>query len=278
MRGIRAERSEFHSELTSCKHILDTGREDSRHDSGHLSERGVPATPSLNISTKEELVMRRFVTLAVAVGSVLRPFLGGRAAAGGASRAARPDRCPVGCSRRNRSQPASRRGWPRPTAANSPLRSPTGRQCCWKPTTTFIPMPAATRRRSYATHRCQRLPRRGHHVPVLAEPGDPRASYISATGGLEDRGVVADLFGTAGSPLPISRRRSPTWSCLATVERSGPGPNPTGLYEFVLELRDASGTVVIARDNAMYNHIDASSRCRARSPRTRCGPTTTSIC
>lgn len=80
--------------------------------------------------------------------------------------------------------------------------------------------------------------------------------YISADG-LQDRGVVVDLFGNAGDPLPIF---APSFTDLVFLGENGafgPGPdNPTGLYEFVLELRDATGTHVISRDNAMYNHID----------------------
>ncbi len=81
--------------------------------------------------------------------------------------------------------------------------------------------------------------------------------YISATGGLEDRGVVTDLFGTAGDPLPIVAPSFTDLVLLGAGGAFGPGPdNPTGMYEFVLELRDPSGEHVIARDNAMYNHID----------------------
>jgi hypothetical protein len=80
--------------------------------------------------------------------------------------------------------------------------------------------------------------------------------YISS-GGIQDRGVVVDLFGTEGNPLPIW---APSVSDLVLLGDSGafgPGPdNPTGLYEFVLELRDPTGAYVIARDNAMYNHVD----------------------
>jgi hypothetical protein len=80
--------------------------------------------------------------------------------------------------------------------------------------------------------------------------------YIS-TGGIQDRGVVVDLFGTAGSPLPMYVPSFTDLEFLGDGGAFGPGPdNPTGLYEFVLELRDATGQMVIARDNAMYNHID----------------------
>jgi hypothetical protein len=81
--------------------------------------------------------------------------------------------------------------------------------------------------------------------------------YISATGGLEERGEVVDLFGTEGNPLPIYAPSVVDLVLLGDNSAFGPSPdNLTGLYEFVLELRDATGAEVIASDNAMYNHID----------------------
>jgi len=81
--------------------------------------------------------------------------------------------------------------------------------------------------------------------------------YFSATGGLLDRGEVSDLFGTAGGPLPIYAPSFTDLALLGDDGAFGPAPdNPTGLYEFILELRDPTGTLVIASDNAMYNHID----------------------
>ncbi len=81
--------------------------------------------------------------------------------------------------------------------------------------------------------------------------------YISASGGLEDRGVVTDLFGNEGSPLPIYAPSVTDLVLLGTDGAFGPGPgSPTGMYEFVLELRDAAGEAVIASDNAMYSHVD----------------------
>jgi hypothetical protein len=81
--------------------------------------------------------------------------------------------------------------------------------------------------------------------------------YISASGGIEDRGVVVDLFGSAGGPLALWAPSFTDLELLGDDGAFGAGPdNPTGLYEFVLELRDASGETVISSDNAMYNHID----------------------
>lgn len=80
--------------------------------------------------------------------------------------------------------------------------------------------------------------------------------YVSATG-LQDRGVETDLFGNAGSPLPIYTPSFTDLALLGDAGAFGSAPdNPTGHYEFVIELRDATGTTVIASDNAMYNHID----------------------
>ena len=81
--------------------------------------------------------------------------------------------------------------------------------------------------------------------------------YISAAGGIEDRGMVVDLFGGDGSPLAIYAPSFIDLMLLGDGGAFGPGPdNPTGMYEFVLELRDSTGDHVIARDNAMYSHVD----------------------
>ena len=81
--------------------------------------------------------------------------------------------------------------------------------------------------------------------------------YINQAGGLLERGEVMDLFGTADAPLPMY---APTLDMLELLGDAGAlGQAPlldTGLYQFVVELRDATGRTVIARDNAMYNHID----------------------
>ena len=68
---------------------------------------------------------------------------------------------------------------------------------------------------------------------------------------------MTDLFGTDGSPLPLWTPSFTDFVFLGPNGAFGPGPdNPTGHYEFVLELRDATGSTVISSDNAMYNHID----------------------
>jgi len=69
-----------------------------------------------------------------------------------------------------------------------------------------------------------------------------------------------DLFGAPGSPAAVFVPD------LEELRLFGPGsafgalpaaiPRSTGLYQFVLEIRDADGENVIARGNAMYNHVD----------------------
>jgi len=69
-----------------------------------------------------------------------------------------------------------------------------------------------------------------------------------------------DLFGTAASPAAVFVPD------LDELRLFGPGsafgalpgaiPRGTGLYQFVLELRDADGEDVVARGNAMYNFVD----------------------
>ena len=80
--------------------------------------------------------------------------------------------------------------------------------------------------------------------------------YI-ANGSILEPGDVKDMFGRAGTPLAV-------WApAFADLELFGPdgaygdGPSlPTGMYQFVLEVRDAAGTSVLARGNAMYAHVD----------------------
>lgn len=81
--------------------------------------------------------------------------------------------------------------------------------------------------------------------------------YITQSGGLMDRGVVRDLFGSAGSPLAMYAPSFTDLELLGSAGALGQAPvMPTGMYQFVLELRDPSGATVISRDNAMYSHID----------------------
>ncbi len=81
--------------------------------------------------------------------------------------------------------------------------------------------------------------------------------YVSLSGGLLARGVVSDMFGAPGSPMALFAPTVTDLELLGPAGALGAAPVlPTGLYQFVLELRDASGAMVISRDNAMYNHID----------------------
>jgi hypothetical protein len=80
--------------------------------------------------------------------------------------------------------------------------------------------------------------------------------YI-ANGSILEPGDVQDMFGRAGAPLAV-------WApAFADLELFGPdgaygdGPSlATGMYQFVLEVRDYTGSAVLARGNAMYAHVD----------------------
>jgi hypothetical protein len=70
-----------------------------------------------------------------------------------------------------------------------------------------------------------------------------------------------DMFGLPGAPAKV---RVPTLDEFGlfgagTALGALPGsiPTATGCYQFVFEVRNAAGTTVIARGNAMYNHVDA---------------------
>ncbi len=83
----------------------------------------------------------------------------------------------------------------------------------------------------------------------------------TTTGDLEAVGADTPLFGTAGAPILV-----PVPSIAGGVELFGGGssifgaipglPSATGQYALVLEMRDDSDRV-IARDNAMFNNVDA---------------------
>ncbi|HEX2254353.1 MAG TPA: hypothetical protein VHQ65_13865 [Thermoanaerobaculia bacterium] len=81
--------------------------------------------------------------------------------------------------------------------------------------------------------------------------------YYNVGQGLTNQEV--DLFGAAGSPAQV------LVPSLSDFRLFGPDsafgslpagvPRGNGLYQFVLEVRDAAGTRVIARSNAMYNFV-----------------------
>lgn len=95
--------------------------------------------------------------------------------------------------------------------------------------------------------------------------------YFSAPGGgLQNAGVIADLFGTpGGSPVPVNL---PTlndfvlfgsaadaallsWGIDGALGPSMTAPAQPGLYQYVVEIRDAAGRRVISRSNAMYSFV-----------------------
>lgn len=78
--------------------------------------------------------------------------------------------------------------------------------------------------------------------------------YI-ANGALLDPGEVKDIFGTDGSPVWAPNLDE--FEFFGPSGAWGPGPQqPTGLYMFGLELRDAAGIELISRGYALYNHVD----------------------
>jgi hypothetical protein len=97
--------------------------------------------------------------------------------------------------------------------------------------------------------------------------------YNMAGGGMMAAGAQADLFGTAGSPVRVvvpqledfvlfgsTGGSSPlSWGLNGALGGSISVPSgQTGLYQWVLEIRDASGKRVISRSNAMFSHIEQS--------------------
>ncbi len=98
-------------------------------------------------------------------------------------------------------------------------------------------------------------------------------SYYNLTGGLQPSGEITDLFGAAGAPqaivLPtvedlvlLGSASDPAelgWGVNGAFGASITVPSgQTGLYQWVLEIRDASGSRVISRSNAMFSYIEDS--------------------
>lgn len=96
--------------------------------------------------------------------------------------------------------------------------------------------------------------------------------YYSVAGGLLAAGQQSDLFGSA-SPVPVfvpaladfvlfgSASDNAALSFGANGALGGSTIVPagqTGLFQWVVELRDAAGKRVLARSNAMYSHINES--------------------
>lgn len=98
-----------------------------------------------------------------------------------------------------------------------------------------------------------------------------RRYYNVPAQGLLDAGVSADLFGTAQSRVPIlvpeltdfvlfgsaSDGSPASWGLNGALGGSIVVPSgQTGLFQWVVEIRDAAGKRVISRSNAMYSLVD----------------------
>ncbi|MBV8518957.1 MAG: hypothetical protein JO197_16300 [Acidobacteria bacterium] len=94
--------------------------------------------------------------------------------------------------------------------------------------------------------------------------------YYNVSGAPLAAGVQADLFGTAGAPVPVfvpslndfvlfgTADGAPlSWGVSGVLGASIAVPSgQTGLYQFVFELRDAAGKRVLSRSNAMYSYVN----------------------
>jgi hypothetical protein len=81
--------------------------------------------------------------------------------------------------------------------------------------------------------------------------------YVNVTDGLLTDGSVTDLFGNS-DPLAVWTPHLERLMLLGPAGAAiGPSPEqPTGRFQFVVELRCMEGKQVIARGNAMYNFVD----------------------
>ncbi len=95
--------------------------------------------------------------------------------------------------------------------------------------------------------------------------------FYSVGSGLQAAGTDTDLFGTVGSPVPVfapSLNDFVLFGSASDTSQLSFGVNgalgggitagPLGLYQWVVELRDAAGKRVISRSNAMYSNIQSS--------------------
>ncbi len=101
----------------------------------------------------------------------------------------------------------------------------------------------------------------GYPMPVSLflywEDRATAARYYIANGQILGAGVVEDMFGMSGTPLAVWAPGFDNLELYGPDGAYGDGPsNPTGMYQFVLEVRDYTGTTVLARGNAMYAHVD----------------------
>jgi len=95
--------------------------------------------------------------------------------------------------------------------------------------------------------------------------------FYSASAGLQAEGTESDLFGAAGTPVPVFTPALTDFvlfgSSSDTSQLSfgvngalggGQVAGRVGLYQWVLELRDAAGKRVLSRSNAMYANVQGS--------------------
>lgn len=95
--------------------------------------------------------------------------------------------------------------------------------------------------------------------------------FYNVASGLQAAGTDTDLFGSAGSPVPIftpSLNDFVLFGSASDTSQLSFGVNgalgggitagPLGLYQWVVELRDAAGKRVLSRSNAMYSNIQSS--------------------
>lgn len=95
--------------------------------------------------------------------------------------------------------------------------------------------------------------------------------YHNIGGGLLPAGQQSDLFGSANAPVPVfvpalsdfvlfgsSSDTSQISFAANGALGAGLPAGPVGLYQWVIELRDAAGNRVLSRSNAMYSNIQAS--------------------
>ena len=96
--------------------------------------------------------------------------------------------------------------------------------------------------------------------------------YHTTAAGLLPAGESSDLFGAAGAPVTVivpelndfvlfgtASDAVNSWGVNGALGASVTVPGgETGLYQYVLEIRDASGKRVISRSNAMYSYIEQS--------------------
>lgn len=95
--------------------------------------------------------------------------------------------------------------------------------------------------------------------------------YYNIGSGLLAAGQQSDLFGSPGSPVPVfvpTLNDFVLFGSTSDTSANSFGVNgalgaamaagPTGLYQWVVEVRDAAGKRVLARSNAMYSNIVSS--------------------